>query len=99
VATGRHLRRLDGHDQSVFTVVFSPNGKQLASCGWDDQTIRLWEVATGKRLTQFPGQAKVSRLGFSPDGRFLVSTGWGDAVRVWDCAWGKGSSNQPHPPA
>ncbi|MBW4506954.1 MAG: hypothetical protein KME64_10625 [Scytonematopsis contorta HA4267-MV1] len=35
--------------ERLWTVVFSPNGKILASSG-QDETIKLWDVETGKCL-------------------------------------------------
>src|SRR5262249_51349969 len=40
---------LHGHTEQVLCVAFSPDGKTLAS-GGADNTIRFWEVATGKEL-------------------------------------------------
>ena len=42
-------RQLTGHTGEVFALAFSPGGGQLAS-GGGDQTIRLWEPATGREL-------------------------------------------------
>ncbi|KAL4750011.1 WD40-repeat-containing domain protein [Aspergillus terricola var. indicus] len=37
---------LEGHSAGVWSVAFSPDGKQLAS-GSSDKTIKLWDPATG----------------------------------------------------
>jgi len=76
---------------NVTTIAFSPDGKTLASGGWDE-TIRLWNVATGKQLRRLDGHADgmVATVTFSPDGRFLASRGGNDGtVRLWDLASGR----------
>jgi WD40 repeat protein len=39
---------LEGHTDREWSVAFSPDGKTLASTS-ADQTVKLWEVATGKK--------------------------------------------------
>ncbi len=50
------LHSLRGHTNCVYTLAFSPDGKTLAS-GSMDQTIKLWDTATGQlRETIVPGE-------------------------------------------
>ncbi len=51
-ATGKEIRQFDGPQGSVMALVFAPGGKTLASKGFPDQLIRLWEVASGKEAGQ-----------------------------------------------
>ena len=77
------LRTLRGHTSWVTSVAFSPDGRLLAS-GSDDQTVKLWDVATGQEVRTLSGHtAPVRSLAFSPDGRLLASGSWDGTVRIW----------------
>ncbi len=84
------LRRLDGHTAAVTVLARSPDGSRLAT-GSRDQTVCLWDTATGERQHVLKGrQGSITALAFSPDGS-LLATGSADAqVRLWDVATGQG---------
>src|SRR6185369_16906829 len=67
-----------GHTELVYTVAFSPDGKFLAT-GSFDNTVKLWDAATGKELKTFGGaaghQKMVLSVAFSNDGTMIASGG------------------------
>jgi WD40 repeat protein len=74
---------LKGHTKSVFSVVYSPDGKTLAS-GSYDHTIKLWEVATCKELATLKGHTRaVYSVVYSPDGKTLASGSW-KVIKLWN---------------
>ncbi len=86
--TGKH-RVLKGHTESVNGFAFSPDGQTLASCS-RDQTIRLWDVATGEHKQTLTGHpAPVTRITFSPDGGTFVSVSDDKTIYLWDISTGK----------
>jgi dipeptidyl aminopeptidase/acylaminoacyl peptidase len=80
---------LEGHTDVIHSLVFSPDGKMLASCGYD-RLVKLWDAGTGKLIRDLKDHSDaVYGLAFSPDGTLLASGGADRAVKVWDVAAGK----------
>jgi len=76
---------LTGHTNGVLSVAWRPDGKALASTGWDN-TVRLWDPATGKETAVLKGHdhwAGAHSVAWRPDGKALASAGNDSAVRVW----------------
>ncbi|KAK3349887.1 beta transducin-like protein HET-E2C [Lasiosphaeria hispida] len=83
------LQTLEGHDSSVRSVAFSPDGQQLAS-GSGDETIKIWDPASGQcRQTLEGHDSWVRSVTFSPDGQQLASGSSDKTIKIWDPASGQ----------
>src|SRR5262249_17921986 len=78
VKTGRPLRTLRGHTQSVEVITFSPDGRRIVT-GSSDGTARIWDAATGSEVLRLPFSVRSQLLAFSPNGQSLLVS---DAVYV-----------------
>jgi WD40 repeat protein len=80
--------RLEGHNDSVRSVIFSPDGKTLATASYD-KTIVLWDIKTGKKKHIFRGHKKyVNSVSFSPNGKTLATGSDDTTVKLWNVATG-----------
>ena len=81
--------RFDGHSHGVRSVAFSPpDGRMLAS-GSADETIRIWNAATGGLLHILTDTYYVNSVAFSPDGQILATSGDYSTISIWDLATGE----------
>ena len=80
---------IPAHKDLVLNLTFSPDGKLLATCGYD-RLIKLWEVSTGKEVRTLKDHSDaIYGISFSPDGKLLASAAADRAVKVWDVATGR----------
>jgi WD40 repeat protein/serine/threonine protein kinase len=76
--------RLAGHDGPVRSIAFSNKGQLLLS-GGDDNSLRIWDVDSGKLMNILRGHNRAVRsAAFSPDGEWLLSGSEDESVRKWN---------------
>jgi WD40 repeat protein len=80
VATRKEVFATGKHGHTIRALVFSPNGKMLASAS-DDHRIHVWETATGKERLVIHHEELVTTLAFSADGTMLATANSGDFSR------------------
>jgi WD40 repeat protein len=84
----------------IYAIAYSPDGRTLVTAS-DDQTARLWDTRTGKRIHEFAGPGEVYAVAFSSDGKRLaisssdkfdeklVGSNQKGTIRLFDPATGK----------
>jgi eukaryotic-like serine/threonine-protein kinase len=84
----KQVERTLAHGTAVYSVVFSPDGRMLATVG-ADRALRLWDVAKGGLLSSPIRHEKAIRaIAFSPDGRIVATASDDGAMRQWDAMTG-----------
>jgi RNA polymerase sigma factor (sigma-70 family) len=86
-ATGKEMARCLGHKGAVSALVFSGDGKIVAS-GSKDKTVGLWDVPTGRQLRRIEVPNPVTALLFSGDGRNIIVVEADRTQREFDLATG-----------
>ncbi len=87
--TGQQFGAIKGHGKGVTAVVFSRDGKLLASSS-TDHTIKIWDVASKRELRTLVGHtANIESMDFSPDGRLVASASDEGSTFLWDTNTGE----------
>jgi WD40 repeat protein len=73
------------HQNSVFTVRYSPDGNYLYS-GSRDARLKVWDVQAGYlQVTEIVAHMyAINHLEFSPDGKHFVTCSMDKSIKVWD---------------
>ena len=88
-AGASNARVLATRSSGVYAMAFSDDKKWFAS-GSKDNTIRIWETATGRELQSTEAQIGfITTLAFSPDSRVLAAGGLSGAIKLYDVFTGR----------
>lgn len=83
------LHTLCGHRSTIYSIVWSPDGRMLASAS-ADKTIHLWDGQSGELHQMLKGHSgDVFNVAWSPDSRMLASGLWDKTIRLWDAQSGE----------
>lgn len=95
--SGRHAKLLDvnnrtematlQHDQWVWTVAFSRDGRYLATDDGIETTVKVWDTQQKQIVKILEGHTSdVNFVKFSSDDRILASSAWGGDIKLWNVA-------------
>src|ERR1043165_731894 len=75
-------------------MVFSPDGRLLATGTFRSNTIKLWETATNRKLRDLSSSGQASpglapSIAFSRDSRLIAASAADNSVKVWDVNSGR----------
>ena len=77
-----------GHSEVVTRVAFNSDGAQVVSCCMDDNSVRVWDVASGRQVRQFVGDRFALVVGLSGEhkqDRHIITSS-GDTLRIYESA-------------
>jgi WD40 repeat protein/class 3 adenylate cyclase len=75
VRSGRRLGDFGGETDLVLGAAFSPDGSQVAAAWLEEDTVRVWDMATGRLVRAIDAPTEPFATSFSPDGRRLAIGG------------------------
>ena len=79
------------------SLAFSPDDAKLA-VGCEDNSVRMWDVTTGKRLWAMPvAKTPILEVAFSDDGKWVAAGDLMGTISIWNVSDGKvvGQFNAP----
>ncbi len=89
ISGARYIKVLEGHTDSVYSLVVTPDGKNIVS-GSADNTIKIWDIESGKCIRTLKSHTDaVNLVIITQDGKNIVSRSNDYTIKVWDIESGK----------
>lgn len=84
-------------NKNYTALTYNPSGTVLASVSSKDNSIRLWDVVSGKVIKYLDGHSDaINEITYDPTGNFLASSSKDGSIRIWDVANEKKAININH---
>lgn len=85
IVTGEEILLFNGHEQLIYSIVYSPDGKKIVTISVD-MDISAWDAITGSKLKDMKSDLNsyTNQAVFSPDGTRLYTCNDNGFVIVWD---------------
>ena len=87
VTTGEKRTTVRVQTQRVATVAYAPDGNTIATARESDNTVYLWDAATGQSkgtLERYVGKANITSFVYSPDGQTIATRSTDGTVLLWE---------------
>lgn len=84
------LSTLTAHKHLLIDVAFSSDGSLLATGGYDDRIVRIWNIHKMQEIQSFSLHDRIMKVAFSPDGTHLAVAVFADKeasnniIVIWD---------------
>jgi WD40 repeat protein len=78
-ATGQMHRKFVGHTNTLASASFSPDGRFILTASYDN-SVRRWDVMTGKQVNRFDIKRAGWGVAFSPDGNKALAASNKDVI-------------------
>lgn len=89
ISGARYIKVLEGHTDWVYSLVVTPDGKNIVS-GSADNTIKIWDIQSGKCIRTLKSHTDaVNLVIITQDGKNIVSRSNDYTIKVWDIESGK----------
>ena len=82
------VSELNGHRDWINHVVYTHDGRRIVSSG-SDETIRIWDAATGELVKTIDTGNAPLEIAVSPDGRYVVAGMYQANVVMWELETGR----------
>ena len=82
VHADKSVKTYIGHDEGIVSIDITRDGLHMVS-GSYDESIKIWEIATGNTVFTFDAGAPVNSVSVSPDRTMLAAALQNDEIKVW----------------